>query len=49
MSSVTVPQDLVIGVDIGDTKVAAGLVEPSEIVLPHARTRRSAMTAPPPH
>ena len=29
MSSVAVPDDLVIGVDIGGTKVAAGLVDPS--------------------
>jgi len=37
MSSVTVPQDLVIGVDIGGTKVAAGLVDPGGKVLFHMR------------
>jgi glucokinase len=38
MSSVAVRDDLVIGVDIGGTKVAAGLVDPSGKILCHTRT-----------
>ena len=37
MSSVAVRDDLVIGVDIGGTKVAAGLVDPSGEILCHNR------------
>jgi glucokinase len=37
MSSVAVRDDLVIGVDIGGTKVAAGLVDPSGEILCHTR------------
>jgi glucokinase len=37
MSSVVVRDDLVIGVDIGGTKVAAGLVDPSGEILCHNR------------
>src|SRR5882724_5901344 len=37
MSAVTVPQDLVIGVDIGGTKLAAGLVDLGGKVLFHTR------------
>jgi glucokinase len=37
MPSVEVREDLVIGVDIGGTKVAAGLVDPSGSVLSHTR------------
>jgi glucokinase len=37
MSSVVVRDDLVIGVDIGGTKVAAGLVDPSGEILSHNR------------
>src|SRR5260370_18558609 len=37
MSSVAVRDDLVIGVDIGGTKVAAGLVDPSGETLCHTR------------
>lgn len=37
MSSVAVREDLVIGVDIGGTKVAAGLVDPCGDVLYHTR------------
>src|SRR5258708_14227038 len=37
MSSVAVRDDLVIGVDIGGTKFAAGLVDPSGEILCHTR------------
>jgi glucokinase len=37
MSSVAVREDLVIGVDIGGTKVAAGLVDPAGEILCHTR------------
>lgn len=37
MSSIAVREDLVIGVDVGGTKVAAGLVDPSGEILCHAR------------
>jgi glucokinase len=37
MSSVVVRDDLVIGVDVGGTKVAAGLVDPSGEILCHNR------------
>jgi len=37
MSLVAVRDDLVIGVDVGGTKVAAGLVDPSGEILCHNR------------
>ena len=38
MPSAPMREDLVIGVDIGGTKIAAGLVDPSGKVLSHAES-----------